>query len=67
MEPVRTEFKNVKCLRDNVDMVQKIVEVSYLTHTWPVELMACPICGQTYVPEDLCLKMHEVEATLEEK
>lgn len=67
MEPVKTEFRKIRCALDDIDMIQRIVEVSYLTHVFPVELMACPKCGQVYIPEDMVFKMREVEATLEEK
>lgn len=67
MQPVQTEFKKVRCALDDVDMIQRVVDVTYLTHVFPVELMACPVCGQVYVPEELVEKMREVEATLEEK
>jgi hypothetical protein len=44
------------------------VTVSYLNNAYPVELLRCPCCGLTWVPEELALgKMAEVEKTLEDK
>ena len=44
------------------------VTVSYLGNAYPVELLRCPRCGQTWVPEEIALgKMAEVEKTLEDK
>jgi Zn-finger nucleic acid-binding protein len=44
------------------------VTVSYLDSAYPVELLRCPRCGLTWVPEETALgKMAEVEKTLEDK
>jgi Zn-finger nucleic acid-binding protein len=44
------------------------VNVSYLDNAYPVELLRCPRCGLTWVPEELALgKMAEVEKALEDK
>jgi Zn-finger nucleic acid-binding protein len=44
------------------------VTVSYLDNAYPVELLRCPRCGLTWVPEETALgKMAEVEKTLEDK
>ena len=44
------------------------VTVSYLNNAYPVELLRCPRCGLTWVPEEIALgKMAEVEKTLEDK
>ncbi|MGD9558987.1 MAG: DVU_1557 family redox protein [Oscillospiraceae bacterium] len=67
METVKTEPKDVRCALDDIPMVQTRVEVTYLTHVFPVELMVCPKCRQVYIPEDVRNKMREVEETLEEK
>ena len=67
MEVVKTEPVDIRCELDDVDMVQKPVEVRYLGHTFPVELMSCPVCGQVYIPESLRNKVREVEETLENK
>nr|WP_321467037.1 CLJU_RS11820 family redox protein [uncultured Desulfobulbus sp.] len=44
------------------------VQVNYLKSAFHVELMACPKCGFTFVPESLATgKMLEVEQLLEDK
>ena len=44
------------------------VTVSYLGNAYPVELLRCPRCGLTWVPEEIALgKMAEVEKILEDK
>jgi hypothetical protein len=44
------------------------VNVAYLGNAFPVELLRCPQCGLTFVPEELALgKMAEVEQALEDK
>ena len=44
------------------------VQVTYLKSAFHVELMACPDCGFTLVPESLAIgKMLEVEQLLEDK
>lgn len=44
------------------------VNATYLGNTFPVDLLRCPGCGFTYVPEALALgKMLQVEQALEDK
>jgi hypothetical protein len=44
------------------------VELTYQGHTFPVDIMRCPVCGLTYIPEELARgSMLEVEQTLEDK
>lgn len=44
------------------------VNASYLGNSFPVDLLRCPGCGFTYVPEALALgKMLQVEQALEDK
>jgi hypothetical protein len=44
------------------------VNASYLGNDFPVDLLRCPGCGFTYVPEALALgKMLDVERALEDK
>ena len=43
-------------------------EVTYLGNAFTIELLACPRCGLTLVPEELAVgKMLEVEQLLEDK
>lgn len=67
METIKTEKKDMLCLRCQVAMVLGKVEVTYLKYTYPVEMMVCPLCGQVYVTEEIQKKMMSVEDTLEEK
>ncbi len=58
----------VMCAKHNVPLELGKVEVTYQGHTFPVDLLCCPICGQALIPEELARgKMLDVEQTLEEK
>lgn len=57
-----------RCAACDEPLRPKVVTVVYLGHDFAVELLTCPVCGLTYVPEDLALgKMFEVEQLLEDK
>lgn len=61
----KTKWRCAKC---NKDLEPTSTEVKYLGSVFKVELMRCPECGYTLIPEDLALgKMFEVEQLLEEK
>ncbi|MCU0493926.1 MAG: hypothetical protein MUD01_20235 [Chloroflexaceae bacterium] len=56
------------CGRCQVPLQVRRVNVAYLGNAFPVELLRCPQCGLTFVPEELALgKMAEVEQALEDK
>ena len=56
------------CLQCDLPLELGKVEVGYLGSKFPVELLCCPKCGQTFIPEELALgKMAEVEKMLEDK
>lgn len=56
------------CAQCNQPLQPTKVQVNYLKSAFHVELMACPSCGFTYVPESLATgKMLEVEQLLEDK
>ncbi len=56
------------CAKCNKPLQPSKVQVSYLKSVFHVELMACPGCGFTLVPEALATgKMLEVEQLLEDK
>jgi hypothetical protein len=58
----------ILCARHGVELVATKVQVAYQGHTFPVDVLACPICGQPLITEDLARgRMLEVEQTLEEK
>jgi hypothetical protein len=58
----------VMCAKHDVALVPGTVELSYQGHTFPVDVLCCPVCGEVLIPEEVARgKMHEVEQTLEEK
>ena len=64
----RTEGSNWLCAACGIALQPGKVTVSYLDNAYPVELLRCPRCGLTWVPEELALgKMAEVEKALEDK
>jgi hypothetical protein len=64
----RTEGNNWLCAACGIALQPGKVTVSYLDNAYPVELLRCPRCGLTWVPEELALgKMAEVEKALEDK
>ncbi len=63
--PGEAELVCAKCQRP---LVVGKVNASYLGNSFPVDLLRCPGCGFTYVPEALALgKMLQVEQALEDK
>ena len=64
----RTEGNKWLCADCGIPLQPGKVTVSYLNNAYPVELLRCPHCGLTWVPEELALgKMAEVEKILEDK
>jgi len=64
----QTERNNWLCAGCGIALQPGKVTVSYLKNAYPVELLRCPRCGLTWVPEALALgKMDEVEKILEDK
>jgi len=56
------------CAKCQQPLVLGKVNASYLGNDFPVDLLRCPDCGFTYVPEALALgKMLDVERALEDK
>lgn len=56
------------CAKHGVELTPAKAEVTYQGHTFPVDVLACPVCGQMLIPEDMVRgRMLEVEQTLEEK
>jgi len=65
---IKTEPNNWLCAGCGIALQPGKVTVSYLNNAYPVELLRCPRCGLTWVPEEIALgKMAEVEKTLEDK
>ncbi len=59
---------DLMCAKCQQPLVLGKVNASYLGNSFPVDLLRCPGCGFTYVPEALALgKMLQVEQALEDK
>lgn len=57
-----------RCAKHKVSLEPAKIELTYQGHTFPVDVLCCPVCGEPLIPEDLAKgKMAEVEQTLEEK
>ena len=64
----QTEPSHWLCAACGMALQPGKVTVSYLDSAYPVEMLRCPRCGLTWVPEELALgKMAEVEKNLEDK
>ena len=60
--------EHIFCARCSHELVPMDVRARYLKSEFPTKVLACPDCGQIYIPEALvCGKISEVERTLEEK
>ena len=60
--------EGVLCAKHRVLLEPGKVELTYLGHTFPVDIVRCPVCGLAYIPEELARgSMLEVEQTLEDK
>lgn len=56
------------CFACNETLVSNKVFMSYLTGSFPTQLLTCPKCGLVYIDEETVLnKAVEVERTMEEK
>jgi hypothetical protein len=67
-EPCPPPQAPILCARHQVELEPAKVELSYLGHTFPVDMLCCPVCGQAFISEELARgRMLEVEQTLEEK
>ena len=60
--------EKIQCVSCDLTLAVKTVTLSYMDGSFPVELLSCPKCGFTYIPEDLAVgKMLRVEKVLEDK
>lgn len=63
-----SERPPILCAKDQVALEMGKIDVTYQGHTYPVDVLLCPVCGQALIPEELARgRMLEVEQTLEEK
>jgi hypothetical protein len=68
MSEAPNETPQMVCAQCDQPLVLGKVPVSYLGNSFEVDLLRCPSCGLTFVPEELALgKMLKVEQSLEEK
>lgn len=66
--PAITNDEHIRCQRCDRELEPREVRARYLKSDFPTKVLACPNCGQIYIPEALALgKINEVERTLEEK
>lgn len=60
--------EQIRCASCDVELVLRPVMMNYLQSAFPVKILGCPRCGQSYIAESLALgKMLEAEKALEEK
>lgn len=60
--------EHIRCGQCDLELVPRDVRARYLKSEFPTKVLACPACGQIYIPEALVFgKIDEVERTLEEK
>jgi hypothetical protein len=66
--PAASEQAAILCTKHQVPLEMGKVSVAYQGHTYPVDVLRCPVCGQALITEELARgRMLEVEQTLEEK
>ncbi len=64
----KVEKHSWQCCKCKIPMSQGKVKITYMGNDFTIELLKCPQCGLTLVPEDLAVrKMLEVEQSLEDK
>jgi hypothetical protein len=62
------EPATVTCASHGVPLEPGKIDVTYQGHTFPIDVLCCPVCGLALIPEELVTgRMLEVEQTLEEK
>jgi hypothetical protein len=63
-----SQYEGWVCADCNLPLEMGKVDIAYLGNSFPVDLLKCPNCGLTLIPEELALgKLAEVEKTLEDK
>ena len=61
-------MSTIRCAHCDQELRPGTVTFEYMESNFPVELLVCPGCGATFVPEDLAMgKMLQVEKALEDK
>lgn len=63
-----SEEQALICALCSCEMKPITTQMSYLGHSFQVELPRCPQCGQIYIPEALATgRIAQVESELEDK
>jgi hypothetical protein len=63
-----SDNEKIICEKCQLPLAQAKTKLMYQGVEFDAELLRCPKCGQTFIPEGLALgKMHELEITLEDK
>ena len=66
--PAIANDEHIRCERCDRELEPMEVRAKYLKSDFPTKMLACPGCGQIYIPASLVFgKIGEVERTLEEK
>ncbi len=56
------------CQACNRELVPRKTDFSYLGHSFYADILACPQCGQVFIPEEMARgRIAEVEMRLEDK
>ena len=56
------------CVKCDVELTPSKVNLDYLGHRITQEFLACPICGNLFIPEEIVSdKMQKLEIQLEDK
>jgi hypothetical protein len=62
------ENEHIICNTCQCELTLQKVEFHYLGHSFSAELLACPVCRQAFITEDVAYgKMAKVEGELEDK
>ncbi len=62
------ENKTVICFKCKKELIPTKTYLCYLGHSFSVNILKCPDCGQVYIPEELVKsRIAEVEMQLEDK
>ena len=60
--------KKLMCSLCNIPLEMKKTQFEYLDHIFSTDILRCPKCGNSFIPEELVKgRMTEVESQLEDK
>ena len=62
------ETRKMFCDKCKLELLPRKTDFSYLGHSFYADILACPGCGQVYIPEELAKgRISEVEMQMEDK